>query len=105
MDVTLDQAAINRLVVDPDVQRDLQRRTDLVVQAAKSTAPVLTGAYRASIHQEPQYDADGARTVTADVHYAIYVEHGTRQTDRHGRSIHPARFTLTRALDAAGGDS
>lgn len=105
MNVTLDEQAIRDLALDAAVQRDLKRRADRVVEMAKSTAPVLTGAYRASIHQEPAPDADGSRTVVADVHYAIYVEHGTRQTDRNGRSIHPARFILTRALDAAGGDS
>jgi hypothetical protein len=43
-------------------------------------------------------------SVDANVPYAIYVEHGTRQTDRNGRSIHPPRYTLSTALDAAGGD-
>jgi hypothetical protein len=42
--------------------------------------------------------------VEANVPYAIYVEHGTRQTDRNGRSIHPPRYTLSTALDAAAGD-
>jgi hypothetical protein len=47
---------------------------------------------------------DGAVHVDADVHYAIYVEHGTRQTDRNGRAIHRPHYTLSHALDAAGGD-
>lgn len=96
--------AIASLALHPNVQADLADRMDRVVEVAQATAPVLTGRFKASIHRVDQPDPDGAVNVVADVPYAIYVEHGTRQTDRNGRSIHPPRFTLTHALDAAGGD-
>lgn len=105
MDVILDQRAIDALALDAQVQQDLRRRADRVVAQAKATAPVDTGAYRASIRRLDLPDADGAVTVTSDLPYAIYVEHGTRQTDRNGRAIHRPHFTLTNALDASGGDS
>lgn len=103
-EVEVYQEAIESLALHPEVQADLRARMDRVVQAGQAIAPVLSGAYRASIHRVEEPDPDGTVSVIANVHYAIYVEHGTRQTDRHGRSIHPARFTLTTALDAAGGD-
>lgn len=103
-DVEIYDDAIDALAFSPEVQDDLAARADRVVEMARSIAPVDTGAYRASIHRDPEPDADGSVSVVADVHYAIYVEHGTRQTDRHGRFIHPPRFTLSNALDAAGGD-
>ncbi|MFF2852686.1 HK97 gp10 family phage protein [Streptomyces sp. NPDC058001] len=102
--VEVDEAAIEALALDDDVQADMRARMDRVVQVAKATAPVLTGRFQESIHRVEQADADGTVHVDANVHYAIYVEHGTRQTDRHGRAIHPPRLTLTNALDAAGGD-
>lgn len=103
-EVELDEEAIASLALSPEVQADLAERMNRVVAAAQATAPVRTGRYRASIHRVEDPDPDGTVHVDADVPYAIYVEHGTRQTDRNGRSIHPARFTLTTALDAAGGD-
>lgn len=103
--VDLDQAAIDSLRFHPDVRADLEARMDRVVAAAQATAPVRTGRYRASIHRVEGQGPDGAVLVVADVPYAIYVEHGTRQTDRTGRLIHPARFILTNAVDASGGDT
>lgn len=99
MDIVLDQRAIDTLALDAAVQQDLRRRADKVVAAAKQTAPVRTGAYRASIRLVDLPDPDGSVTVTSDLPYAIYVEHGTRV---HG---HPAHLTLTNALDASGGNS
>lgn len=103
-EVDIDEEAVAALALSPEVQADLAGRMDRVVAAAQATAPVRTGRYRSSIHRVETPDADGTVHVDADVPYAIYVEHGTRQTDRNGRSIHPPRFTLTNALDAAGGD-
>ena len=104
VDVQLDEDAIHNLVHSRQVQADLEQRMDAVVQTAQAIAPVDTGRYKASIHRVPQPGPDGEVHVEANVPYAIYVEHGTRQTDRHGRSIHPPRYTLSTALDAAGGD-
>lgn len=102
--VEIDEEAIASLALSRPVQSDLEQRMDRVVQVAQAIAPVDTGRYRSSIHRIPEPDPDGAVSVEANVHYAIYVEHGTRQTDRNGRSIHPPRYTLSTALDAAGGD-
>ncbi|TFI30163.1 HK97 gp10 family phage protein [Streptomyces sp. 4R-3d] len=103
-DVEIFEDAIEALALSPQVQADLKARMNQVVAVAKATAPVLTGDYKASIHRVERADADGTVHVDTNVHYAIYVEHGTRQTDRNGRSIHPPRYNLSHALDAAGGD-
>jgi hypothetical protein len=102
--VELDEAAIARLPLTREVQDDLQSRMDRVVAIAQATAPVLTGRYMESIHRVEEPDADGTVHVDASVDYAIYVEHGTRQVDRNGHSIHRPHYTLSHALDAAGGD-
>ncbi|MGQ4353161.1 HK97 gp10 family phage protein [Streptomyces drozdowiczii] len=102
--VELYDDAIDALVHDPHVQADLAGRMDRVVDVAKANAPVDTGLYKSTIHRVEQPDEDGAVHVDAPVHYAIYVELGTRQTDRNGRRIHLPRHVLGNALDAAGGD-
>lgn len=104
IDVQLDEDAIHNLPHSRVVQADLEQRMDRVAQVAQAIAPVDTGRYKASIHRVPDPGPDGEVHVDANVHYAIYVEHGTRQTDRNGRAIHPPRYTLSTALDAAGGD-
>lgn len=104
IEVDLDEGAIRMLPHTRAVQDDLEQRMDRVVETAKAIAPVRTGRYKASIHRVPEPGPDAEVSVEANVPYAIYVEHGTRQTDRNGRSIHPPRYTLSTALDAAGGD-
>ncbi|MEU0098258.1 HK97 gp10 family phage protein [Streptomyces sp. NPDC006267] len=103
--VDVDEDAIAGLVHHPAVQADMATRADAVVGVAKLAAPVDTGLYRDTIHRAERPDADsGAVHVDAPVHYAIYVEFGTRQTDRNGRRIHLPQHVLGNALDAAGGD-
>ncbi|MEU6058001.1 HK97 gp10 family phage protein [Streptomyces sp. NPDC047097] len=102
--VELDEEAIAGLVLDEAVQADLAARMDRVVDVAKATAPVDTGEFRDNIHRIATPDTDGTIHVDADAEHSVYVELGTRQTDRTGRLIHPARHTLGHALDAAGGD-
>lgn len=104
IDVHLDEDAIHNLPHSREVQDDLAARMDRVAQVAQAIAPVDTGRYKTSIHRVPEPGPDGEVSVEANVHYAIYVEHGTRQTDRNGRAIHPPHYTLSTALDAAGGD-
>lgn len=104
IEVDLDEDAIHNLTHSRAVQDDIEQRMDRVVEVAQSIAPVRTGRYKASIHRVPDPGPDGEVAVEASVPYAIYVEHGTRQTDRNGRSIHPPRYTLSTALDAAAGD-
>jgi hypothetical protein len=95
-DVSVDEAAVAALLGQPGVREDMRRRADRVVQAAKQTAPVDTGEYRDSIHAED--GPDGSVLVVSDTDHSIFVEHGTREPG------HPAHFTLTNALDAAGDD-
>lgn len=104
IDVEIDEEAIAALALSRPVQSDLEQRMDRVVQVAQAIAPVDTGRYKASIHRIPEPGPDGEVSVEANVPYAIYVEYGTRQTDRRGRSIHRPHYTLSHALDAAGGD-
>ncbi|MEW1630838.1 HK97 gp10 family phage protein [Streptomyces sp. NPDC089173] len=102
--IDLDEDAIAGLVLHPDVQADLGERMGRVVAVAQLTAPVDTGEYRSKIHAVERPDPDGTRHADADADHSIYVELGTRQTDRHGRRIHLPHHTLGNALDAAGGD-
>lgn len=102
--VELDEDALHELPLTRAVQSDLEQRMDRVVEIAKATAPVLTGAYQESIHRVEEPDPDGTVHVEASVDYAYYVEHGTRQVDRNGHAIHRPHYTLSHALDAAGGD-
>jgi len=102
--IDLDEDAIAGLVLHPDVQADLGERMGRVVGVAQLTAPVDTGEFRSKIHVVERPDPDGTRHVDADADHSIYVELGTRQTDRYGRRIHLPHHTLGNALDAAGGD-
>ena len=104
IEVELNEDAIHNLPHSRVVQDDLEARMDRVVEVAKAIAPVDTGRYKASIRRVAEPGPNGEVHVDANVPYAIYVEHGTRQTDRNGRSIHPPHYTLSTALDAAGGD-
>ena len=102
--VEIDEEAVRSLATSGEVQADLHGRMGQVAILAQATAPVDTGEYRSKIHVVEGCDADGTVHVDADAAHSIYVELGTRQTDRTGRRIHPARHTLSHALDAAGGD-
>lgn len=92
------------LPLTEEVQADMRQRMDAAVVVAKGTAPVDTGEYRSKIHRVEQPDPDGTNHMDADADHSIYVEYGTRQTDRTGRRIHLPHYTLSHALDAAGGD-
>lgn len=70
---------------------DMSGPAEAVAEIAKSIAPVLTGAYRDSIHVET--DGEGSKVV-ADTEYAVYVEVGTEDTT--------AFHVLTRAVESAG---
>ncbi|MGW3305886.1 HK97 gp10 family phage protein [Streptomyces sp. NPDC001073] len=88
-----DQAAIQSLVLADFVQADLHERAARVVAVAQSNAPVETGRYRDSIHEED--GPDGSVLIVSDVRYADVVELGTRD------GSHPAHHTISNALDAA----
>ncbi|MFD3955940.1 MULTISPECIES: HK97 gp10 family phage protein [Streptomyces] len=102
--VEVDEDAIAGLVHDEAVQADLGDRMKRAEAVAKATAPVDTGEYRSKIHAIEQPDLDGTRHMDADAEHSIYVEYGTRQTDRNGRRIHLPNHTLGNSLDATGGD-
>lgn len=105
IDVAIDDEAIQfELPLAEQVQADLTARMKRVETIAIATAPVDTGEFRDSIHLVEEPDPDGTRHVDADAAHSIYVEHGTTQRDRHGHAIHRPHFTLSHALDAAGGD-
>lgn len=105
IDVEVDEEAIEfELPLDDEVQEDMRARLRPVVTVAQATAPVDTGEYRSKIHLVEEPDGDGTNHVDADAEHSIYVEYGTRQTDRTGRRIHLPHHTLGHALDAAGGD-
>ncbi|HLU97788.1 MAG TPA: HK97 gp10 family phage protein [Thermobifida alba] len=105
IDVELDAEAIEfELPLIDEVQDDLTARMKRVESVAIATAPVYTGEYRDKIHIVDEPDADGTRHVDADADHSYYVEHGTTQRDRNGRAIHRPHYTLSHALDAAGGD-
>ena len=64
--------------------------TDMTVDIARDTAPVLTGTYRESIKQRV-LGLEGV--VFSDIRYAPYLEFGTSDT--------PTFATLRRASEAA----
>lgn len=64
-------------------------RAARALAAAKSSAPVDSGAYRASLHLEQATTDRAVTRVVADVDYALVIEARTGN--------------LSRALDAAGG--
>jgi len=80
-----------------EVKRALKEQADRGAVVAKAIAPVLTGAFRDSIHVEEQGDG---YAIVADSHDnenepdAAYIEFGTSDT--------PAHHTLADALQSLG---
>lgn len=92
--VTTNWRGVEEVLLSRQVASMLRYRAFNTLQAAKATAPVVTGAYRSSLHLENDQSSGGkgalrrARSrVVADVDYAFLVEAD------HG--------VLKRALDAA----
>lgn len=80
--VVFDDAALARLLEGPDghVAKDLTRRALRVQRAAKRLCPVDTGRLRASIAWRMGRDWRGLYAIVGtNVHYAAYVEFGTRR--------------------------
>jgi hypothetical protein len=73
---------------DHGVEGLLEARAAAVASAAKSSAPVDSGDYQASIHVETAHTDRMVKRVVADVSYAMVVEADTGN--------------MARALDAAG---
>lgn len=86
--VKLISAGMKELLSSDDLRADLTARMERVEARAEATAPVESGAYRASIHIEQDTTDRAVVRVVADVDYAMGVEAQTGN--------------LARALDAAG---
>lgn len=71
------------------VEEELDRRASRTLSAARSNAPVATGAYRASLHVETTHTDRVVKRVRSNLPYALVVE--------------ARKGVLSRALDAAGG--
>ncbi|MFB6392631.1 HK97 gp10 family phage protein [Polymorphospora lycopeni] len=94
--VNVDQAGVRRMMMQPWMQREMDRRGQRVAAVARSIAPVRTGRYRASIRVRSGVRASGAYSeVVATAPYSYFLEVGTRHM--------AAQRILSRALHAAGG--
>lgn len=94
--VVFDEAALRQLFdsAEGPVGKELVRRALRVHRRAKQLAPVDTGRLRSSVEYEVGRDSRGlVARIGTDVHYAIYLEFGTRR-------MTPRAF-LRPALDAA----
>lgn len=90
-DVQLNSAGMAELLNSDGVRAELTGRAESVLGAARSGAPVVTGAYRDSLHIE-QHATDRA---------AVRVVAGSD----HGLEVEARTGNLARALDAAGGEA
>ena len=85
--VVLNHAGMAAMLRSRSVQDEMVRRAELVAAAARASAPVRTGAYKASIHVErATTDRSVARVVSSD---------------RKAPIIEARLGILARALDAA----
>lgn len=75
-----------------ELDRDMERRARRAEATAKVNAPVDTGLLRASGYTAEAPDEEAAWDVIFPVHYAWYVDQGTR--------FMSGRFYLTDALPA-----
>ena len=72
--VVLSSPGVRGLLDDARVRAELARRADAIVAAAHASAPVQTGAYRASIHRESATTDRAVERVVADAPHALIVE-------------------------------
>lgn len=70
-------AGYKEMVKSGGVRRDLTNHADRVLAAAQASAPVATGAYRASLHIEQDTTDRAVVRVVASVPYAAAVEADT----------------------------
>ncbi|MGB8021744.1 MAG: HK97 gp10 family phage protein [Candidatus Nanopelagicales bacterium] len=88
--VDINRSFLRQVLKSPEVARDLERRANRVLAAARTAAPVRTGDYAASLHGVVGVDRG---RVKARV--------GT--SDPAGRIIEAKHHVLERALEAARG--
>jgi hypothetical protein len=88
--IELNKGGIKAILKSPEVAAELHRRAERAASAARASAPVDTGAYKASIEVVDEVHKDRVVSkVVADVGYAMTVEANTGN--------------LARSLDAAKG--
>jgi hypothetical protein len=87
--ISLNHAGMDELLKSAEVRDALTQRAEKVLSAAKSAAPVDTGAYRDGLHIE-QATTDRA---------VVRVSGGTD----HDWAVEAKTGNLARSLDAAGG--
>ena len=85
--VKLDSSGMKELLRSVGMQAMLRPRAEAVLSAAEASAPVATGAYKASLHLVEETTDRAVYHVAADVPYAMFVQVKTGN--------------LARALDAA----
>lgn len=81
-------AGVAELLRSPGVAAELHRCNEPVLDTARATAPVRTGAYRDGLQIEDVIEETAVSRVGSTVPYSIYVQAETGN--------------LARALDAAG---
>jgi bacteriophage HK97-gp10 putative tail-component len=87
--VELNHAGMAELLKSAGVQREVSRRAENVLAAARRGAPVVSGEYRDSLHVELRTtDRATARVVAGS---------------DHGIAVEARTGNLARSLDAAGG--
>jgi hypothetical protein len=87
MRVNLDHPGMAAMLKSAPVRAELNRRAQRALAAAQSSAPVDTGAYRASLHIEQDTTDRAVVRVVADDPKSVFVEADTGN--------------LARAIDAA----
>lgn len=94
IDITLDEAAIQRLLNSPDgdVAREVRRVADRTANYARGMAPVDEGPLRASIRVEMRYSNREVKAwVYTPLEYGLYVHEGTGIYGPKGQPIRPRR--------------
>jgi len=75
--VTLNHSGVESLLGAPGVRAKCREEAERVAAAARSSAPVDTGEYRASIHVESDTTDRAVERVVADAPHAMIVEANT----------------------------
>lgn len=88
MRITLDHPSMGAMLKSAPVRAELTRRAQRSLAAAQSSAPVDTGAYKASLHIEQDTTDRAVVRVVADDPKSVFVE---AQTGNLARAIDAAR--------------
>ncbi|MET9797418.1 hypothetical protein [Nocardiopsis alba] len=94
--ITVSKRFIGRLAYLPPIQRDLERRADLITAEAQRTGPVDTGEYVSKIETEKVENSPNWRSIAKAPH-SEFVEYGSVTIEAHR--------TMGKAANAALGQS